>query len=377
MTDTTQSTATAPITIFDGHNDTLLNLPRAKRSFFERGDTGHIDLPRAREGGLGGGFFAVFITDPAAAPDPAPRSEDDPATDPATAVEADAARLSQRYSDPANIPPPMSLEHAQREALHMVADLYRLEAASKGAARVIRSAADLRDCLTNGIFAMELHFEGAEAIDPELDALEMYHEAGLRSLGLTWSRPNRFAHGVPFAFPSSPDTGPGLTELGIELIHACNRLRIMIDLSHLNEQGFWDVAGLSNAPLVATHSNVHALSPSARNLTDKQLDAIRDSDGMVGANFHVGFIRADGATDPDTSLDLLADHIDYLVERLGEDRVGFGSDFDGATMPATLGDAAGLPRLIDTLRGRGYDEALLRKLASDNWVRVLEKTWGE
>jgi membrane dipeptidase len=147
------------------------------------------------------------------------------------------------------------------------------------------------------VLATILHFEGAEAIDPQLNALEVFYQAGLRSLGLVWSRPTAFGHGVPFAFPHSPDTGPGLTDAGKQLVRACNRLGIMIDLSHLNEQGFWDVAELTNAPLVATHSNAHALCASSRNLTDKQLDAIKESDGMVGLNFAVCFLREDGAND--------------------------------------------------------------------------------
>jgi membrane dipeptidase len=358
----------APIPIFDGHNDTLLNLPETGRSFFERSDAGHVDLPRAGAGGLAGGFFAVFIPDPAV--------ERTSAADAADVGEM-ADQIASRYVDPNAMPPTMSLDYAQREALRTMARLFRLERESDGAARVVRSVADIRRCLADGALAMELHFEGAEAIDPDLDALEVFRQAGLRSLGITWSRPNRFAHGVPFAFPSSPDVGPGLTDLGKALVRACNELRIMIDLSHLNEAGFWDVAAISDAPLVATHSNVHAICPSARNLTDRQLAAIRDSDGLVGLNFHVGFLDPDGRRDPSLPLTVMADHVDYLVERLGLDRVGLGSDFDGATMPAALGDAAGLPNLIETLRERGYDDAALRKLAYENWLRVLASTWGD
>ena len=361
---------TAPIPVFDGHNDTLLSLAATGRSFFAESDTGHIDLPRARAGHLAGGFFAVFVRDP----DPAA-----PPTDPTSPREdssASAARTVARYRDPANLPPPMPLEHAQREAMRSVAALLRLEAESAGAACVVRSAADIRRCLADGALAMELHFEGAEPIDPDLDALHVYHQAGLRSLGLTWSRPNRFATGVPFAFPSSPDIGPGLTDLGKELVRACNKLRIMLDLSHLNEAGFWDVAALTDAPLVATHSNAHALSPSSRNLTDKQLDAVKESGGVVGLNFHVGFLRPDGRVDPATPLSLLADHLDHLIARLGPDGVALGSDFDGATMPNDLSDVTALPRLLDELRGRGYDDATLRGICWENWARVLERTWG-
>lgn len=371
-----ETTPLEAIPIFDGHNDTLLNLPRTGRSFFERSELGHIDLPRARAGGLAGGIFAVFIPDPEMAVEAAPAAADRPEGAPAESVDAAAVRSTQRYRDPANLPPPMSLAYAQRTALGMAAQLFRIEAAAEGQAKIVRTAGELRQCIADGVFAMVLHFEGAEAIDPELDALEVFYAAGLRSLGLTWSRPNIFAHGVPFKFPSSPDTGPGLTDLGKELVRACNRLGIMLDLSHLNEQGFWDVAALSDAPLVATHSNVHAISPSARNLIDKQLAAIRDSDGLVGLNFHAGFLRPDGVSNPDLPLSLMVDHVDYLIARVGIDRVGLGSDFDGAMMPLEIRDATGLPKLIAALRDRGYDDSSLRKLGYENWLRVLTTTWG-
>jgi len=150
----------------------------------------------------------------------------------------------------------------------------------------------------------------------------------------------------------------------------------MLDLSHLNEQGFWDVAGLSDAPLVCSHSNAHALAPSTRNLTDRQLDAIKESGGLVGVNYHVGFLRPDGESNPETPLTVMADHVDYLIARLGDDKVGLGSDFDGATMPRELADASMLPNLFATLRERGYDESTLRKIGFENWLRVLERTWG-
>jgi membrane dipeptidase len=257
----------------------------------------------------------------------------------------------------------------------MMSLLFRIERQSQGQVRVVLTADDIEEALRQDTLAAILHFEGAEAIDPDLQALDVFYRAGLRSLGLVWSRPNAFAQGVPFAFPSSPDTGPGLTDAGRNLVRACNELGIMIDLSHLNERGFWEVADLSTAPLVATHSNVHAICPSSRNLTDQQLKAIRESDGMVGLNFHVGFLRDDGKAEKDTPLEVMVRHVDYLVEHLGIDRVGFGSDFDGATMPNDLGDATGLPKLIEALRAHGYDDASLRKLGHENWIRVLRATW--
>ena len=349
--------ARLPFPAFDGHNDALLRLagkpPGDPRAFLERSETGHLDLPRAREGGFAGGMFAMFV--------PSKRKR-----------QQKPERTESGYDVP--LPEPPKLADAQRATLALAANLFRIEAASNGRLKVVRGVRELRDCLANGTLAAVLHIEGAEAIDPELDMLEVLYRAGLRSIGIVWSRPNAFGHGVPFRYPSSPDIGPGLTEAGERLVRACNGLGILIDVSHLNEKGFWDVVRISEHPIVATHSNAHVLCPVSRNLTDDQLRAIRDSGGLVGVNFAVSFLRRDGHNQADTPLATIVEHVDYLIERLGVDGVGFGSDFDGATVPNELGDAAGLPRLIEALR-QHHDEATLRKLCSENWLRVLETTW--
>jgi membrane dipeptidase len=357
-----------PLPIFDGHNDVLLDVfglglqPRS-RSFFARGEKGHLDLPRAREGGFAGGFFAVWIP-----PDPASRRPElRPAQD--ETDDDDASR------PPHGLPPSVDHAFALRMAMSLSATLFRLEAESEGQIRVVRDVETLRACIAGGTLAAILHFEGAEAIDPELNALEVFYRAGLRSLGLVWSRANAFAEGVPFGYPASPDTGPGLTEAGKELVRACNRLGIMVDLSHLNERGFWDVARTSNAPLVATHSNAHAVTACTRNLLDSQLEAVRDTDGVVGVNFAVAFLREDGRRDTDTPLEAMVRHFEYLAGKMGVEHVAFGSDFDGAAIPAPLGDVAGLPRLVEALREAGFSEDDLRKMAHENWLRVLGATW--
>ena len=143
----------------------------------------------------------------------------------------------------------------------------------------------------------------------------------------------------------------------------------------MNEAGFNDVAKLSTAPLVATHSNVHALCASPRNLTDRQLDAIKESNGIVGVNFYVGFLRADGGDDPATPISRIVEHFQYLTDRMGVDHVGFGADLDGARIPDEVGDVAGLPRVIAALRAAGFDDAALNKLTHANWLRVLGATW--
>ena len=349
---------TARIPVFDGHNDTLLRLlstdqANAEALFIEGGRGGHIDLPKAKAGGFAGGMFAMF-----------PRSNEKFTGEPDPSAKA--------YDMP--LPGMLSLEEARASTFAMVSILYRLERA--GALSVCRSAAEIRAAMAADRIAAVFHIEGAEAIDKNLDTLELLYAAGLRSLGIVWSRPNIFGHGVPFRFPSSPDTGPGLTDAGKALVKASNRLGILIDLSHLNEKGFRDVAALSDAPLVATHSNVHALSPHARNLTEWQLGAIRETGGVVGLNFATGFLRDDGRMTPATGVDIMVRHIAALVEALGEDDVAIGSDFDGAVIPSIIGDASGLPVLIDALLAHGFGRELVEKIAWKNWVSLLERTIG-
>jgi membrane dipeptidase len=351
------------IPIFDGHNDLLHKLLQGKRSFFERSDFDAIDLPRAREGGLAGGFCAISVPS-----DPSIHGS-------ALSPEERTRAIVAAFSDEGAAPPTPDLERAQSTATAEAAVLSRIERESEGQVRIVTTAAEIEWCLDGGVFAALLHMEGAEAIDPEMNALEVFYHAGLRSLGLVWSRPNAFGYGVPFKFPHSPDTGPGLTDAGKELVRSCNHLHILVDVSHLNEKGFWDVAKLTDAPIVATHSGVHALSPSTRNLTDKQLAAIRESGGLVGLNFHVGFLREDGEIEPDTSLDVIVHHVHYLVERLGIDGVGFGSDLEYAIMPRVIEDASRLQALIAALRRHGYTEDDIGKLAHGNWIRVLRATW--
>ena len=334
--------------VFDGHNDALTRC--APSQFVTGRADGHLDLPRARAGGLAGGIFAVFTQTPGDEPEfPAEGPYDMPLAEPI--AQADA------------------LAHAAASA----ARLFTLEAL--GAVRVVRGTADLDRSAEDGRIAAVLHLEGAEAIDPALANLGDWYEAGLRSVGPVWSRPNTFGHGVPFRYPGSPDTGPGLTPDGERLVRRCNELGVVVDVSHMNEAGFWDVARVSTAPLVASHSGVHALCPSTRNLTDEQLDAIATTGGLVGIVFAVGFVRADGAHEEDTPLAAIVEHVRYVVERIGIDHVALGSDFDGARIPAALGDAAGLPRLLDALGVAGFTPEEVAQIAWGNWRRVLGASW--
>jgi membrane dipeptidase len=353
---------TDPIPFFDGHNDFLLRLQKApaQRNELWLGSSGmgHLDLKRMKQAGFAGGLFAIYV----------PSISSGPAAD----LQAMMAKA------PFEVPLPnmMTHEQAQPVALAMAGLLHWMERAAPDDFAVCRSTAAVRTAIKNGKIAGVMHMEGAEAIGADLDALYLFHDMGLRSLGPVWSRNNIFGHGVPFHFPASPDLGDGLTAAGEKLVSACNEMKILVDLSHITEKGFWDVARLSKAPLVATHSNAHALCPSPRNLTDRQLAAVRDSQGMVGLNFATCFLRSDGSMKADTDVELMVRQLDYLIEKLGEDHVGLGSDFDGAVVPEKIGSAAGLPVLVAALRQSGYSEDLLGKLGSTNWLDLLERTIG-
>jgi membrane dipeptidase len=348
--------------IFDGHNDFLLRLirPGADRGAIWRGALGggHLDLPRMRAGGMMGGMFAVFL--------PSPESGDPAALD----------RLMEAPPYDLPLPPPLALDPAQVMALAMVGHLHGLVRDCPDEIALCRSVPEIRAAAASGRIAAVLHMEGAEAVGADLDALYLFHALGLRSLGPVWSRPNAFGHGVPFRYPADPDTGPGLTGAGRRLARACAELRIVVDISHLNAAGVRDLAALSDAPLIATHSNAHAVCPHARNLTDWQLDLIAERDGMVGLNFATAFLDPDGRRRPDLGWDPVLRHLDHLIGRLGEDRVGLGSDFDGAQIPDLIGDAAGLPRLMQALADHGFGPALCRKIACDNWLAALGRVWG-
>lgn len=348
--------------VFDGHNDILLRMqvaPARRQAIWLAGEgRGHLDLPRMQAGGFAGGMFAIYVPSPM---DPGAPDYDAMMDNPPYEIEL-----------PAMIPQQLALPVAVQMAGHLM----WMERASNGTFRLCRSVAEIEAAQAAGAIAGVMHMEGAEAIDDSLDALHVFHAMGLRSLGPVWSRPTIFGHGVPFRFPASPDTGPGLTDAGKRLVRECNQLRIVVDLSHVNEAGFNDIAAISDAPLVATHSNAHAVTPSTRNLTDRQLDVIRDSGGMVGLNFATVFLRPDGRQSPDMGWEPVLRHLDHLIGRLGEDHVGFGSDFDGATVPQGIGDAAGLPRLIAALAAHGYGLTLIEKLAWGNWLSVLRRSWG-
>src|SRR5919201_6193165 len=332
--------------IIDGHNDALLRLRRSGGSLLERTDEGHLDVPRAQEAGLAAGFFAVFV----------------PGED-----RIDWATVAD---PPYELPlsPPVDADRAALEAA-ATADLAR-------SLHLVRSADELERCVAGGPLGAILPLEGAEPIEPDLSNLEGWYERGLRSIGLVWSRQNAFASGAPGRYPGSADKGRGLTRAGRALVDACERLGIVVDVSHLNTRGLRGVLRRARRPVVATHSNAHAVCPASRNLTDAELRAIAATGGVVGITFSVAMLRPDGRFDTRAPIGDVARHVDHVAETAGIDHVALGSDFDGALIPDEIGDVTGLPRVLEALRAVGHDDESLRKIAHGNWLRALRTVWG-
>ncbi|MEO1317375.1 MAG: dipeptidase [Pseudomonadota bacterium] len=359
-----------PVPVFDGHNDTILRLEFAERSGRPRnfavppgagGPRLAIDLPRARQGRFAGGIFAMFT--------PSERA--------IAAASASAGQKAKSNGDSVagltGRADPVPQEIALAFTTALFARLRRLARTHAPDLAIAGDADGLRAAMAEGRIAILPHVEGAECIDPDLAALEVLHAAGLRSLGPVWSRSNAFGHGAPMEAQPDLDPGEGLTDAGRALVAGCEAMGVLIDCAHLTERGFWDVAAISDQPLVVSHSNAHAICPSARNLTDKQLDAVAERGGLVGLNFHVAFLRPDCKHDMDTGLDVLLRHLDHLLERLGEQGVALGSDFDGCLLPREIGDVTGLQRLVAAMRQTGYGEALIARIARENWLDMLAR----
>lgn len=354
---------TSDYLIIDGHNDVLMNIYLNEHgrdfSFFKQNEKGHIDLIRAKQGKMIGGFFAVFT----------PYHKSSLESDPNYGLKMNDDGY-EKY------PGPIDHEYAKEYTKSVFELSHALENESNNQFQIVRSYSQLEKNIKHNIFSAILHIEGAESIEEDLKNLEWYYKNGLRSLGPVWSRSNVFGHGVPFKYPFSPDTGPGLTKSGKNLIKECNELGIIVDLAHMNEKGFFDVAKISKYPLVVSHTGVHSLCPSTRNLTDKQIDAVANSNGVIGIIFESTNINTkNGFKNTNLPIDEVVKHIDYIVKRVGEDHVAFGSDFDGADLIEDLKDVSKYPNLINALRKKGYEDSVIEKIAHKNWLRAIKDSW--
>jgi membrane dipeptidase len=279
-------------------------------------------------------------------------------------------------------------EGALRRAVQLVDSLLAEIALCPDDIELALTRADVDRITGAGKIAALLSFEGAEPLGQDLAALRLFHQLGLRMLSLAWMRRTAFADGA-----WENDSRGGLTRLGKEAAREMNRLGIILDVSHASDQTTWDILAVSAQPVIASHSNARALVDHPRNLTDDMIRAIAGSGGVIGAVAVAGYVSVD-----EPSVARWVDHIDYLVQLAGIDRVAIGCDFyeDFAAMGAThdipawsvsrggLGPLGfpgmtiweDLPGLTAELRRRGYEEADLRKIYRDNALRVLEVVTG-
>ena len=209
-----------------------------------------------------------------------------------------------------------------------------------------------------------LSIEGGEGIY-SLSALRNYYRLGVRIAALTWNYTNHIAAGA-----LETDENKGLTDFGRQVVDEMNRLGMLIDVSHLNRKSFYDIAKITDMPLIATHSCSDSICSHPRNLTDDQFEIIKKSDGCVGVNFYPPFL-----TDKrKCTIDDIVKHIDHFMERGGENHIGIGADFDGVdALPDGVNGAQDTYKVFDRLLKIGYTDEQVEKISHKNFERIMEK----
>ncbi len=314
--------------VIDGHIDTLLGLRyHGDRLFHVKSDKGHCDLPRMKEGGIIAALFAIY-----------------PARTRSNILQGIDEWLKLVYT-PIN-------------------ELYH-----------IKSISDFKNAQSKNKIGAILHFEGAGGIDKDHQLLRLAYFIGLRTLGLCHANKNKFAAGVMFGDVKQYESG--LSELGIELVRDAQSMGITIDVSHLNDQSFWDLIEVTTKPIMATHSNSRVIGNHLRDLTDEQLKAVQEKHGTVGINFGGTFLDANitKETVNNLTLEIFKKHIDHIVEVTDINTVAIGTDFDGTTIPDCIKDVTYLPKLWQYLLNGGYSKKDLEKITYKNLLRVFKDTW--
>jgi len=273
-------------------------------------------------------------------------------------------------------------DHPLAVALRVVGYMQHEFEESLGVIMHARSVEEIRQGVKNGKIATLLHLEGGMPLGTNLDYLRLFYTGGVRSIGLTWSVRNLITDGF------KERSNSGLSNFGIEMIKEANKLRMIVDVSHLSEKAFFDVLEFSKDPVVATHSNsqsAHESSYPKRNLSDEQIKALAEKGGVMGMNAYPGIVSKEKP-----SLEKLLDHVDYIRKLVGADHVGIGFDFvdfmglpkDPYLCPAEPGGCEGLEdtskvhNFTEGLLSRGYSDQEIRKILGENFLRVYERILG-
>lgn len=300
-------------------------IDRSEKGLGERSKFGHIDLPRLHEGGVNCQTFAI--------------------------------------SSVRSRTPPYALRTAMRQL-----DIFYSECEKNDSEIMLATSHDeIMSAIGKRKVAALLSIEGADVIEGDMSMLRIFYRLGVRMVGLVHSRRNLIADGV-----ADLRTGGGLSSFGVEVVEDLDRLGVIIDVSHLNDEGFWDLIDISTSPIIASHSSCRAICDHPRNLTDQQIVTLAERDSVIGINFAPSFIHPSYAT-----VERVVDHIDHIVKLSGPDHVGLGSDFDGiASTPVGLEDASKIPNITRELLKRQYSEGDIRKILGENHLRLFKQVIG-
>ena len=358
-------------TVCDLHCDTVLRLLQGVPLGVRR-DTGHIDIPRLKKGGIDLQAFACWV-------------------------------------NPYDVP----AEGYTSETHRMIDTLYEEFQANSESIALALSGSEAEGIIARGKIAALLAIEGGHSIMNSVDTLRTFFDRGVRYMTLTWNNSLDWAD-------AAADTAPkhgGLTHHGKTIVRTMNEIGMIVDVSHAAESTFWDVIETTSDPIIASHSCVHALCPHFRNLKDDQIKAIARNGGMIGINFYSAFLDSTFGRKYKTlhkryraeidslwefykdnrdryvlersalfgneyetirpPVERVIDHIDYIVKLIGPEHVGLGSDFDGTShLPQGLEDCSGLPIITKRLLERGYSVEDIKGILGGNFIRIIKRVCG-
>ena len=329
--------------VVDTHNDITSPITDENFDMGARDTSGKIqtDIPRMKEGGLGAEFFSIYV----------------------------AAKSAKEGG-------------AARRALDMIDGVYEQVRRHPGSLQMAYTVADIRRARRTGKIAALMGIEGGHAIEDSLSALRQFYALGIRYMTLTHTNTNNWADSAGGISVEAEKRHGGLSDFGREVIAEMNRLGMMVDISHVGDETFWDVIETTKAPVIASHSSCRALTNVPRNLTDDMLKAVAKNNGVVMINFYNGFINTDYAKPGEprptkaaetATLDMLMAHFEHVIKIAGVNHVGIGSDFDGVDglLPPGMEDVSKLPTITYELLKRGYSEADVKKVLGENLLRVM------
>ena len=354
--------------VVDLHCDALDSYLRSGRSLETYSGRGHVDLDRLKKGGIDVQFFAVW-------PDPKKASE----------------------------------KSYYLQAVEVLDTLDNILKRNPTRLKLALSPYDIKSIVKEEKIAACVGLEGGTAIENDLDKLEYFYNRGVRYLGLTWNNSTKWASSSNDESKSYWSGHKGLSEFGKKIINKMNALGMMIDLSHCGEKTFYDVIATSTKPVIASHSSIYSICPHKRNLKDEQIRTLAKNGGVIFINFSPNYLvknfnkvysqsrkDADAIQDSLKKIDKLdsfdrsafiyerinplypnvktvVDHIEYVINLVGDDYVGLGSDFDGIPLtPYGLQNVSKMPSITKELVKRGHSEKTIRKILGVNFMRVFD-----